>query len=69
VQLENMKDAEGPIFAFDGSVLTKWHIQWELSNFYSMHPTVSITLPRAIDVIGYTMSSANDFPQRDPSSW
>lgn len=64
-----MQSEEGPVSAFDGSAETKWHTQWDLSNFYSTHPVVSLTLSRAIEISGYIMGSANDFSQRDPSFW
>ena len=60
---------EGPLQLVDGNMQTKWHTQWKPSPFYRMYPYISMRLPRPVRLLGYTLTSANDFEQRDPASW
>lgn len=69
VDADKMDAKLGPLSAFDGSVLTKWHVQWEPAVYHSMDPVVTLVLERPVTVVGYNVSSADDFPARDPSAW
>jgi len=54
--------AEGIAQLFDGQAATKW-LDFSATTWVQFN----LTSPRSLQV--YTLTSANDFPERDPASW
>eukprot|EP00730_Choanoeca_flexa_P006592 TRINITY_DN12182_c0_g2_i12.p1 TRINITY_DN12182_c0_g2~~TRINITY_DN12182_c0_g2_i12.p1 ORF type:complete len:657 (+),score=126.19 TRINITY_DN12182_c0_g2_i12:35-2005(+) len=69
VEENSLRQKEGPLGLIDGNTGSKWHIQWEPSPFYNMYPYLALKFQRPITVLGYNMTAANDFENRDPSAW
>jgi predicted alpha-1,2-mannosidase len=61
---ENSAKGEGTAQAFDNNSLTKWLA-------FEPRPSIEYQFPggKAYTVSGYTLTSANDFPGRDPKDW
>ena len=55
---------EQAAMAFDGIKSTKW-----LDDYCCPTTWIEITFPAPVTVLEYTVSSANDFPGRDPKDW
>ena len=64
VQEKASPDAEGPSCAFDNSLKTKW-LAFDQSPWVQIH----FAKDMAFTAANYSITSANDFPQRDPKSW
>lgn len=61
---ENAENGEGKEMAFDGDINTKW-----LAFFDSAWIQVEFGGGTSKVVSGYRITSANDFPERDPTVW